>query len=294
MRLRKPTPIWLIAPAILVVPAALVGSSARTAPREFKSAFVKVSEPWLSTVTTLYAADPKPGESPVRPRINLLISNHSDHPLWFWARLTAPPPHSGRTGTAQLESRQSVEFESTQDSILADTDYGLEVVVFSDSALTDTLETNSAQFRFDANTVKAVERKVADELRERGSRQESKRRRDEEELEAGRLPKTYDSVIFVEGKIGLLGVTGLSRRGTLTVTKDSVQYVSKKRTFAIAGAQLRNVEILSEKSHLCVAVDYDDAGATKQVRFVTGLYQMGRLEKVKASLLALKQHSRTE
>ena len=258
---------------------------------QFKSSFVKVSDPWLSTVTTLYVQDPVPGEAPVRPRINLRIKNRSNRAFWFRAILTPPPPHSGRSGTAYLEPGQSVEFESTQDSLLADTDYQFDVYVFSNKAETDTLEASSARFRFPVRAVRDAEKRIARELRAKTTEQEAERHASEEMMEARQLPKTYDGVIVVEGKIGL-GVTTFSARGTVTVGNDSLRYVSKKRTFAIAGTQLRSVQVLVEHSVSCVGVEYDDGGASKQIRFVTGLLAgQENLSRLQASLTALKEQS---
>jgi len=147
----------------------LAGEHADSASKDLKSAYVKLSAPWLSTVTSLYVAEPDSNESPVRPRINLTIANRSKRAFWFRAVLTAPEPHPGRTGRALLEPRKSLEFESTQDAILADTDYRFDVTVFGDSAFTDTLEVNSTQFRFPAKAVREIEKRVAKGLKEQQS-----------------------------------------------------------------------------------------------------------------------------
>jgi len=60
--------------------------------------------------------------------------------------------------------------------VLADTDYRVEIVVFGDSALADTLQQSSGNLRFDARTVRDIEKRVEREDREDKRAEETRTR----------------------------------------------------------------------------------------------------------------------
>lgn len=277
--------VSLVALLALVAPAASRDKVIGSDPASARPQFVRVSPPRFSTVTTVYSADADSAEFPVRPRIKFDLINASTRPFWLAVDFQAPPPHPGRRGTVHLEPGQKVEFQSTQDEILADTDYRVALVACSDSAFTDTLEQSAVQMRFDAHDVKELMKGIAEE-----------RRNFDQNREAGHLPKMYDNLIFVENHIGL-GGTLFSPRGMLTVKPDGLEYVSKKRTVTVPAASLRDVGIVEEQSAMCVAVAYDEGGQPKRALFVPGITRSegGFLPRIEASIRsAMRQVKKPE
>jgi len=204
-------------------------------------------------------------------------------------RLTAPAPHRGRTGTVYLEPGKTVEFEANQDAVLADTDYRVEIVVFGDSALADTLQQSSGNLRFDARTVRDIEKRVEREDREDKRAEETRTREAARLAEAARLPKTYDRLMFFDDALSVFSGNAFTPRGTLVVNADSAIFRSKRRVLAIAGAQILGASVRMEGGHSCVVVEYDEGGTTRAFRLMAGL--MGgftKLDEMAASLNACR------
>ena len=116
----------------------------------------------------------------MKPSIGLTFSNKTRRALWMVVRLTPPPPNPPcAQGVAYLEPKAEVEFRCTQEALVADADYPLDIIVFADSALTDTLEQNRTRLRFDRGTVRWLEERLAFRR---------------QELEADKLPKTDEHI----------------------------------------------------------------------------------------------------
>lgn len=247
-------------------------SDARPDLKKLRSKYVKVDDLYLSTVTAVYQRSDDE-TSPVRPRINLNLSNKSKREYWLVVQLTPPPPEQGRTGVVQLGPEERMEFESTQDSIAADTDYLLDFTVFADSAQTDTLEVDVARFRFKAKMVDALAERLAF-------------RRDERE--ATTLPRTYENVAILE-KFGFLATLTdrFWRVGTLVVKSDGLEHIQDKRTVSVAASQVRRVKLEEIQYNLYVVVYFDDGGKEKKVAFTRPDASRGELAVILSSIQAM-------
>ena len=234
--------------------------------RHFKSHYVSYSWPHFSTTTTLWARDPEPGESPVRPRINMNLTNKSSRAFWLVVTLTPPSPYTGRTGVAHLEPNQTVEFESTQDSILAEADYLIDLMVLADSALTDTLEAGRTRVWFDRGNVERLEQRLLVERCQHAL-----------EHEPVALPRTFEHIV-VRKEMGLLtSLTGrMGGSGTMVVGLDGLQHATKKDTVALSAAQLRSVSRKtadgSDDSMPWVVVEYEDGGETRELWLIPAAF----------------------
>ena len=145
----------------------------------------------------------------------------------------------------------------TQDSVFAG-DYALGITAFADSAFADTVESGAWSLRLRESSVEAWE---------------SMHRYDRGLAEAKRLPRSYEHLVLEIGFVGSL--TGEFARagggGTLTVSSDGLEYVSKKRAFRLSAAQVRRVSLRKARSKnrydIYVVVEYDDGGRTRKVIF---------------------------
>jgi len=196
MRLAAPAvPISLAAVTLIVCTAASGENQVRSDLRRFESHSVEITRHSLSTVTNIL---PPPGErvaSDVRARIGLTLSNKTRRAFWLAVRLTPPSPGEPcPMGIARLEPKEEVEFRCTQEALVAEVDYPIDIHVFADSALTDTLEQSATRLRFDKNTVKWFEERLAFRR---------------QELEADKLPK-LDEQVALKQRLGLGVVLGLS------------------------------------------------------------------------------------
>lgn len=274
---------------VMVSVAVLSPAPALAEDEEYKSAFVKLSPPWLSTATTVFDSNAKPGQAPVRPRINFTLTNRSKRAFWVETVIRAPASDPSGLSKANLQPKQTIEVESTQDTILAATDYALGVVVCSDEAMTDTLDQFTTQLSFPAQATEEINARLAMRRRDWAAREEAGRSSKALLDEGGQLPKTYTSIVLVEGKVPSDAKLN-EQQGTLTVRTDSLVYVSAHRTVALAGTQVLDVYLHLEGVRLCVGVKYDAAGTEKRMLFLTGPGARDlKLDLVRGSLLALQR-----
>lgn len=197
--------VWTVLVSLATVPAIVdVAASGKQEDRpdlrHFKSHSVAITDHSLSTVTNILPPPSERVASDVLARIGLVLSNRSDRAFWLVVRLTPPPPNpTCPSGIAYLEPKEQVEFRCTQETLLADVDYPIDIVVFSDSALTDTLEQSATRLRFDRGTVRWMEERLAF-LRH--------------ELEADQLPPSDEPITLKER----LGVSvGLAMSGGVVI-----------------------------------------------------------------------------
>jgi len=249
----------LVTISMLLIAATPVTAQGEDRPdlRRFQSQYLKLAAPRFSTVTTLWAADSADMAAGVRPRINLIISNKSKRPFWLEVRLLPPPPHRGTTGTVYLEPKQSIEFESTQDSILADVDYPIDFSVFADSAFTDTLESRRSKMRFDLESVQALENRLGFRRREHASSTS-------QPVESNALPQAFEQIVVKKNMNFLTSLSGrMGHAGTLTVSASGLEFVTMKSRLMVEAAQVRGVSIRQMGAHQewdWVVVEYEADG----------------------------------
>lgn len=159
--------VGFAAATALVTVAASAAREVRPDLEHFKSRSVEITKHSLSTATNILPPPEERTASDVHARIGLVLSNKTRRAFWLAVRLTPPPPSPAcDVGLAHLEPNQEVEFRCTQEALVADEDYPLDIIVFADSALTDTLEQNATRLRFDRGTVKWLEERLAFRRRE--------------------------------------------------------------------------------------------------------------------------------
>ena len=147
---------------LLVTVVATAAEESRPDLDHFRSRYVEIAKQTLSTSTNLLPPTEERTASDVLARIGLSIANKSRRPIWIAVRLTPPPPNDPcPRGTGRLDPKDEIEFRCTQESLVADEDYPLDITVFADSALTDTLERNGTFIRFDMVTVQWMEERLA-------------------------------------------------------------------------------------------------------------------------------------
>lgn len=231
----------LVATIATVTPAAVWGQVQFRAPKNFRSQSVEIKMGGLTTTPDS------------RPQLLLMLSNKTDRTVWLGVHFTPPAPNAGCDEAKRVESKQEVMFACAQDSVIADVDYPLAVTVFTDSALTDTVEASSTQMRFGRKDLIAFG----------------------EWAEARKLPKTYENVVLKESlgvRTALFGALSVEH-GTLVVKPDSINYSSKKRTVSISAAQVQRVWVRQlprqsrYRENLWLVVDYDDGGTAKILAF---------------------------
>jgi hypothetical protein len=135
--------------------------------QHLRSRFVRVRGPSLSTVTNILPPPSERVASDVQARIGLVLSSRTDRPIWLAIRLTPPSPAATcPMGVAHLRPHDEVEFRCTQEALVADVDYPMDIIVFADSARSDTLERNAMRLRFDRGTVDWIEARLASRRQE--------------------------------------------------------------------------------------------------------------------------------
>jgi hypothetical protein len=110
------------------------------------------------------------------------------------------------------------------------------------------------------------------------------------------FPKTYESIVLREDKVGLgtvmLGAFAKGG-GRLVVTPDGLEHVTKKKTVKVAAAQVRGVAVQSVGQGAMadwVVVDYEDAGTPKKLMLQGSAFKgegSAVVPKVQASLRAM-------
>src|ERR1043166_8858881 len=147
----------VVAGSILVAlaPWPAHASDSRPSADRYRSPLIDLRDFHVSTVTTMF---PEAEAGRVRPRIKLTIHNKSKRTLWIVTELTPPP-----------------KFESTQDTLLAEAVYLLDLYLSSDETMKDSLEVAHLAIRFDASFVRDVETKLAVRRKEGATAAETRR-----------------------------------------------------------------------------------------------------------------------
>ena len=173
-----------------------------------------------NNILFLRTSDADSGEWGAHPRIWLELANRADRSLWVVARLTAPFPDRACEHRFSLERKERGRTLCTQDSVVAGVDYTVDLTVFADRGFADTVETSSWSLQLEKSGVEEWE---------------SNRRFERGKEEAKKLPQSYEYIIlksgFVEGLTGDFPKAG--GLGKLTVSSDSLEYVSAKHTFRL-------------------------------------------------------------
>jgi hypothetical protein len=209
----------------------------------------------------------------VKPELRLHLANKSQRTLWVAVRFEPPAPNAACEQSHQIDTKQEGQFTCALESLVAEADHAATVKVFGDSGMTEQLETTSTSMRPKKKEVEAMQ----------------------EWLEATRLPKTYESILLREDKVGLgtmmMGAFA-SGGGRLVVTPDGLEHVTKKKTVKVSAAQVRHVQVQSLGQGVnadWVVVDYEDAGTPKKLMLQGSVLKGGPavLPRVQASLQAM-------
>ena len=250
----------VVAGSILVAlaPWPAHASDSRPSADRYRSPLIDLRDFHVSTVTTMF---PEAEAGRVRPRIKLTIHNKSKRTLWIVTELTPPTKVEPTKDRGLLEPGTDMEFESTQDTLLAEAVYLLDLYLSSDETMKDSLEVAHLAIRFDASFVRDVETKLA--VRRKEAATAAATRSDSQET------KTFQGVVMKEKPTGFSRFAPLGSGGILTVSQDSIIYVHPKKGML----RLARTQVLSTRNASManwVIVEYAEGTQNKTAWF--GMY----------------------
>jgi len=207
------------------------------------------------------------------------LVNTTDQPLWGTILFEPPEPHQGCEISMQMVPSEPTDFRCTQDGIIPDAGYAIDVSIYADEEHTQRVERKQLDIYFSGS----------------------------EEIDNGnknfvymRLPREFEGLIYSEAT-GLGGITDQYLKqypflqlqsGTLVVTKGGLEYKMKDETITISASTFRSIYIpddIYNYTSRWVSLVYEEEGARKVIRFMGKYFSKANVRQVYLALRAVPQ-----
>lgn len=129
----------------------------RPTSRQFSSDWVSISMGGMMQV---------PGENEMA--LNLVLKNKTDKPIWVKVTFNAPAPGEICSDTEKIDPAKTYSFNCPQKTLVANTDYPIEVITYLDGPGSNQVERTFTKFFFSKRDVKGFDA-ITKMLRERKS-----------------------------------------------------------------------------------------------------------------------------
>jgi hypothetical protein len=221
-----------------------------------------------------------------KPLLTLEVMNPGKDDLWVSVRFESPKPEASCEVKKRLLTRYQVRFACEQTGLDPAFEYKATVKVSSTEDFAQVLEEGVTSIRLDARKLEKAQRDDAAAMKRKAGEAT-------EAALAWQLPREFPNMAFTErlmanALVNPLFPFAVTQGGTLTVTREGLDYKSPKKTLHIPLGSIRGLGLFPPDALVghWIAVAYEEGGEVKKVGFKekTANPDVRKLGKVIASI----------